>query len=174
MNTKSKYSSISQILENCSIETEEKWNNLIPNDIENIINEMLFETVSMKKNKVINEIINLNNVNYKKEYFTKIMIKQGWSRSGKYNSRGFEKGTHFTTTYRNVFSSELIQYYTDNRDSYCSFIKFRPKCGIEIMRNNHYYKKISVKELKQSCKDNKLKKYSRLRKNELIQLLMTI
>ena len=38
------YTCINDILEDCSIETENKWNDLIPKDIENILNGMLFDT----------------------------------------------------------------------------------------------------------------------------------
>ncbi len=38
------YNCIEDILEDCSVETETEWNNLIPKDIEGILNTMLFDT----------------------------------------------------------------------------------------------------------------------------------
>ncbi len=43
MNNNSEYKCIEDILEDCDIETENKWNELIPKDIENVINGFLFD-----------------------------------------------------------------------------------------------------------------------------------
>lgn len=53
---------------------------------------------------------------------------------------------------------------------------FNVKCGIEVL--NHWsmirYGTCTVKQLKQRCKENNLKGYSKLKRAELLKLLMTI
>ena len=152
-----KYNSIAQILEDCSIETENKWNNLLSKDIENIINDMLFETVEMKKKKTTDEIKDLIIYfrNDREEYYHEKIMRGNF--------------------YQRALFIHCFKYkYVDNEDNvYCRYYYklTHPKVtnGIEIMKM-----KYTVKDLKQSCKTNKLKKYSRLRRNELIRLLMTI
>jgi len=45
---------------------------------------------------------------------------------------------------------------------------------IEYKNNSYFLKFKTVKDLKQLCKMNNLKKYSKLKKNELIRLLLSI
>ena len=148
------YYSIENILESCSIETENKWNNLFSKDIENIINDMLFETIEMKKKKMTDELKNIDT----KYYHMKKMLKDGFF----YSTEGVfvRSNGSCNTMYRNVFSISR-NYYRPNR-------KIKIRNGIEIMGGS------TVKDLKQSCKINNLKKYSRLKRKELIQLLMSI
>jgi hypothetical protein len=45
---------------------------------------------------------------------------------------------------------------------------------IEYKNNSYFLKYKNVKDLKQLCKMNNLKRYSKLRKNELITLLLSV
>ena len=159
------YYSIENILESCSIETENKWNNLVPKEIENIINDMLFETIEQKKENMLCEIKNLET----KYYYNKIMNIHGVKYDCEEDiyisvAHPYLTGVSDYTEiyYKNVFSS--ISLY-----SYEPYNIIRIKNGIEIMKG--YF---TVNDLKKYCKINNLKKYSRLRRKELIQLLMTI
>ena len=62
---------------------------------------------------------------------------------------------------------ESITRIEDNIKRYAYF-------DIEYKNNSYYLKFKTVKDLKQLCKMNNLKRYSKLKKNELIRLLLSV
>lgn len=92
---------------------------------------------------------------------------------------------------KSINNLHLMSY----ENQYCGYRKGIDRCGVEVfyiragrkskdgktmaycnVKNNgeHTEKHVGVKELKQYCKDNGLKGYSKCTKQELVKLLMTI
>ena len=77
------------------------------------------------------------------------------------------KGSHPCKTEINNFNIHQMRL----RKYYCEV-----KCGIEVLGRSRYYDvwNYGVKELKQKCKENGIKRYSKLKKVELVRALMKV
>ena len=103
-----------------------------------------------------------------------------------------ERGTLLQNGYYYVFSTIFgsyarksedrnLQYYTKGRRFY-EAIKMKGSCGVEVVgmkpkrtKDGKYtYEGFTIKELKERCKMNKIKGYSKMDKCELVSLLMKI
>ena len=61
-------------------------------------------------------------------------------------------------------------------DSHLRRYMITVKCGIEVLGRSQYFNvwNYGVKELKQKCKENGIKRYSKLKKVELVKALMKV
>ena len=133
------------------------------------------EEIDINKQKVI---ANITNIDCKKEFSR--LLKQ-YKIEGNFISRyslSKSSSNHIDTLYGDFWNGKINPYKKPNlgEERYI-------KNGIEILGmkpsvktadGKFQYKGVSIKELKQSCKENGLKKYSSCDKVGLVKLLMTI
>lgn len=136
---------------------------------------------------LLNEINNLNYVKLFIEHFNRIAILDGrFCRSKKIYKKEYLGSTDFKSVFGNMCISN-IKILTYEIVSKClkqnQIWKYnREKYGIEIlgMKPNrtadgkYKYENVSITELKNSCKINGLKSYTKFDKTDLVKLLMKL